>query len=320
MALVTAFLAFLAIVLLLTLIVFTACGSGPDASAPVPPNAEAPAAAPAAPDQGAAAGYAETFPFSADSETVVWGAYEEDSLAYTGQLFALHDRMVIRNAHLSMETMDFENTANSIEAVIASYGGFIESSNRWMVTVQDTDFWNAEYTLRVPVEHFDEANGRIMALGHVVSFSTSSEDVTMQFQDMEGRLSIREEEERRILAMIENTDDLADLITLEVRLANLRITMEGYRRSMSEIDHLASFSTISLFLREVTGEDGIMPTWDGFSGRMASAFGSSVSFSLSLIEGFAVLIATIILPLAVLAAPVLIVVLVVKRITKRRVP
>ena len=292
-------------ILFFALIIFAACGGGADgggAAAPAAPAAEAPAS-----DAQWAA-----------QDTGVSELYMAAATDYAQPSLPL-DRMVIRNANLSMEAVDFENTANSIEAVIASYGGFVEHTRRWMVTVHDTDFWNADYTLRVPVQHFDSANRQIMALGHVVSFSTSSEDVTMQFQDMESRLAIRMEEEQRILTMIENTNALEDLIILEARLADLRIVMESYRRSILEIDHLASFSTINLFLREVTGEEGIMPTWDGFSGRMAGAFGSSVNFTLSLIEGFAVLIATIILPLAVLAAPVLIAVFVIKRVTGRRI-
>lgn len=229
------------------------------------------------------------------------------------------DRMVIRNANISLETTDFENTADSVEVIIANYGGFIENSNRWMFTMDGEDFWIADYTLRVPVNYFDTVNRLLMALGRVINFGSSSEDITRQFQDMESRLNIRLEEERRLLAMIENAGSLEDLINLEARLADLRITIESLRRSMTDMDHLAAFSTIHLILHEVSEDGGIIPTWEGFDNRLISAFVSSIAFTASLIEGFAVLIAYIILPLALLAVPVSIVLLVMKRIRSKRI-
>jgi len=284
------------LLILTVLTVISACGSGDrtygGGSVAMAP---APAAAPAAP--------------AVDSADV---GFTMESAAQTNFL----DRMVIRNAHLSMETERFDRTVHEVERIVEIYGGFIESSNHWLSHARDREeaFWFADFTLRVPVDHFDAANRDIKALGLVVSFSTTSEDVTMQFQDLESRLRIREEEERRILTMIENTTDLDELIRLETRLANLRIVMERYQRHKTEIDHLASFSTIHLSLREVESEDATaILQVDSFTNRMTTAFSDSIEFSLALIEGFVVLIAAVILPIAIIAAPILLVLYLRKR-------
>ena len=178
----------------------------------------------------------------------------------------------------------------------------------------------AEYTLRVPVDNFDTVNRLISALGTVLSFSSTSEDVTLRFQDLESRLNIRLEEERRLLAMIENAGELEDLINLEARLADLRITIESIRRSMTDMDHLAAFSTIHLSIREVSEEDTAVPVWYGFNDRLISAFGDSFTFSAMLVEGFFVLIAYLILPVSIIFIPVLIVLLVMKKIKNNKTP
>jgi len=226
------------------------------------------------------------------------------------------DRMVVRNAHIHMETERFDRTIHEIERIVEIYGGFIESSSRQLWHQRDGERWHADYTLRVPVDYFDHANRDIMALASVINFSTSSEDVTMQFQDIESRLNIRREEERRILVMLENTTALDELIRLEGRLSNVRLAMERYRRRMSEIDHLASFSTIHLSLMEVESEGETIIAEDSFFTRMGAAFGGSVEFTLTLLEGAAMLVAVLVLPLGLLALPVLAVVYFVRKTLK----
>ena len=301
----------------LFLMLFAACGSADFDRAAVSVDAPAPAAAPAVDEVWL--------------DDMEWDVAVEEEGAFRLNMYGaaaysmaeiqadvLANRRVIRNSSISMETDDFINTSETVEIIIASYGGFIENSNRWMFTVNDEDFWMAEYTLRVPVDNFDTVNRLISALGTVTHFSSTSEDVTLRFQDLESRLNIRLEEERRLLAMIENAEELEDLINLEARLADLRITIESLRRSMTDMDHLAAFSTIHLHLREVSEEGGILPVWHGFNDRLISAFGDSFIFSVAMIEGFLVFIAYIILPALLIFIPVLIVLLVMRKIKNNK--
>ena len=243
--------------------------------------------------------------------------WSDDAAANHLRHTAILDRMIIRNAFISMETERFEWAVFEIERIVDVYGGFIESSGRHTIWTPEGEFWRADYTLRVPVDHFDLANRDIMALAAVINFSTSSEDVTMHFQDLDSRLRIREEEERRILSMIENATELEDLIRLESRLSNVRLTLERYRRRMAEIDHLASFATIHLSLTEVESEDAVAAlTADTFFTRISDAFGGSLEISLIILEGLVMFIAVIILPLTILAVPVLLGFFVIRRMLR----
>jgi len=235
------------------------------------------------------------------------------------QINMMLERMVVRNASLTIETTQFQYVVHEVDRIVARHGGFIESSNQWLSrrARSDEDFWNANYILRIPVDNFDAANRDLQALGYLIDFSTFSEDVTMQFADMESRLQIRLEEERRILEMIDSTDDLTDLIRLEARLADLLIAIDLHRRNMTELDMLASFSTINLFVSEVE-EEGIVPVYlDGFGGRIAEAFAGSVEVSVLLLEGFAILLASVILPLAIMGLIVFGIFLLVRRAVRR---
>ena len=235
------------------------------------------------------------------------------------------DRMIVRSASITTETSEFSRTVNEVERIVAIYGGFIENSSQWLARMHTRtgieEFWQASYTLRVPVDYFDMVNRDLMALGNPVDFFTSSDDVTMQFADMESRLRIRQEEERRILAMIEVTTELEELIRLETRLADLRIVLDGHQRRMTELDHLASFSTIHLSIIEVMEDDYtvIAPYVDSFGDRIAEAFGASLEFSIVLLEGFAIFVAAVILPLSVIGLLVFVVIIIVRKALRPKV-
>jgi hypothetical protein len=220
----------------------------------------------------------------------------------------IDERMVIRTSEISLEVSDFNGTVVSIEEIINSYGGFVENANQWQFSGNvNRLLWQGNFTLRVPVAHFDTVNGLITELGHVNNFSAWSEDITLQFTDMQSRLAVREEEERRILSVMENTDDLEILIELEARLANTRIVLERYRRRMIELDHLASFSTITVWLREASENEYVFSIFDGFTGRIASAFSNSVSLGFMFLEGIGVVIAALAVPVSLMAVFALIV-------------
>ena len=231
------------------------------------------------------------------------------------------ERMVIRNSDISVDTLYFEETVWELEGIVAAHGGFIESSAQRLAARRDFDeaFWYADFVIRVPVARFDETNREITALGQVTRFTTSSEDVTMLFQNLGSRLNIREEEERRVRMRLDNATSTEDIIALERELMELRLVIDGYRRHMTEIDQLASFSTIRVSLREVIElieqeeeEEydpyyGIDPYYDepdtGFFARISGAFRSSVDFSLYVLELFVVFLAAVVIPVALLALP-----------------
>jgi len=244
-------------------------------------------------------------------------------LADTPQGLALAGRMVIRNANISIDTLYFDDTLADVERIAGFHGGFIEMANTRMDVrrvrgVPSGLYWYGNFTLRVPVARFDQVNRELSAIAQVTHFTTASEDVTQLFADMQGRLRIREEEERRLQAMRDLATSLTDILRLEQELTTLRLHIDHYRRRMTEIDELASFSTIHVALREVTEaiepeeeEAAYIPYVEeieeepGFGGRISAAFSGSVRISLLVLEGITIVFAAVIMPLLLLAIPAL---------------
>jgi hypothetical protein len=316
-------LLFLAAVLLL----ITACGGADRSQTDAAPAVEF--AAEAAPD--AAAGVPmeaeQFFGFdTANRATEEWDrADEADFTAWEPPDIpqpAAFMRRVIRNADIAVETLYFEEAVSRLERIIAANGGFVEHSAQWLAGY----LWHSEFTIRVPAARFDETNREITELGHALHFTTTSEDVTMLLLDLESRLNIRLEEERRVEAMRDAATELSDILSLERQLSDLRVVVDNYRRRMTEIDRLAAFSTIRLSLREVLEIEEEEPEYipyyvpldpPGFGTRIASAFSASANFSISLFELISVVVVSLIPPALLLSVPALAVLLIYKKLRAR---
>jgi len=228
-------------------------------------------------------------------------------------------RMIIRSADMGISTYYFEETVTGIEDIAALRGGFIENSRQWMQPAAHDEtvlVWRAEFVLRVPVGLFDQVNRELVALAQVRHFNASSQDVTMEFNNLTSRLQIREEEKRRLEVMLDMATDLTDIIRLESQLTTLQLAVDAYSRRLTEIDQLASFSTIRLTVYETVvipepedeeyeeeEEEEYYPVYiDGFGTRFLAALNASLDFVVMVLTGIAMFFAWVGLPILLVGA------------------
>jgi len=304
------------IVVALLLLLMAACSSGD--FAPELPAAQAPAAVDS--DLGRVRMGVASYSFGggamvdadvmAEALEVLSQEGGDFSYSGTGDISTIQ-RMVIRSADMGIGTYNFDETFAGIEEIMANRGGFIESSNQWLTRgsqrTSDGDehlLWRGEFVLRVPVGLFDTVNRELMALAQVRYFSTASQDVTMEFQDLASRLRIREEEKRRVEAMLEAAENMRDILNLEAQLTTLRLAIDAYSRRLTEIDQLASFSTIAIMVYELVEyeDDYYLAAYDdtdSFGTRIGNAFSASIDFSVLVLTSIVTFLAFAGVPVAV---------------------
>ena len=84
----------------------------------------------------------------------------------------------------------------------------------------------ATLTVRVPESDFDAAVKRFAALGEVQSVSTSSEDVTSQYVDLQARLRHYRAVERRLVRFLAATDNVNQMLAVQDRIDEVQMTIE----------------------------------------------------------------------------------------------
>ena len=168
---------------------------------------------------------------------------------------ALANRKIIRNADLSVQTLAFDTFIEKLNDLVASFGGFIESSSVSGRTLRNsTQLRNAYFTIRVPADQLDAFLNSVSELGNVTSKNTSLRDVTTNYVDSEKHLEALRTEQKALLEILAKAETVEDIITVQDRLAEVRYEIESYESILRTYDDQIDLSTVSLNLCEVEHE------------------------------------------------------------------
>ena len=108
----------------------------------------------------------------------------------------------------------------------------------------------ASLVVRVPEELFETAIKRFSRLGDVQSVSTSSEDVTSQYVDVQARLRHFRAVERRLVGFLQETTTVNQMLAVQDRIDQVQLTIEELTAQLKSLRESTSFSTISVYLSE----------------------------------------------------------------------
>jgi hypothetical protein len=220
-------------------------------------------------------------------------------------------RMIIYNANVSLEVEEATVTHGQLQQIAMRYNGYVVTSNIWNF---DDEFSDGFVSLRVEATYLETVLAQIAELGQVTNQNIYSEDVTMAFIDITGRLQQYRTQEGRLLEIMERADTVYDLITVERELTRLRNQIESLEGQIRFFEQRTALSTITVNFHEPRPRFQ-SPSFgqsisDGF-GRGINALATSTT---NLIIGFF----SIIPALIVLTIVVLIIVLLVRRPKARR--
>ena len=115
------------------------------------------------------------------------------------------------------------------------------------VTLEDP---YASLVVRVPEQLFDAALKRLSKLGEVQSVSTSSEDVTSQYVDLQARLRHFRAVERRLIGFLDETTTINQMLAIQDRIDQVQLTIEELTAQLKSLRETTSYATLSVFLSE----------------------------------------------------------------------
>jgi len=161
------------------------------------------------------------------------------------------ERKLIRNIDISLETENFDEVTGGIVADVEKFGGYIENSNYYLGSYSYENLRSANITVRIPADKADEFLSRSYENTHVTSRNESTEDVSLQYSDLETRLSTLEAERDRLQELIREADDMESIVTLEKRLSEIRYELESIHSSLKNYDNKVDYTTVWFYISEV---------------------------------------------------------------------
>jgi len=193
---------------------------------------EAPAAAPEMQREAVGEG------FSPDKS-----AYSMDNSATT------IERLVIKNATLSIAVDDPLKSMETISKMADAMGGFVVTADMYQQTLSNgAKVPQVSMTIRVPVEQLDEAMGAIKAETDqpVISENVNSQDVTAEYTDLDSKLINLEAAERQLQEIMASANKTEDVLSVYSQLVSVREQIEVIKGQMKYYEQSAALSSISV--------------------------------------------------------------------------
>ena len=173
------------------------------------------------------------------------------------------DRMIIRNATISLIVRDTAKAIETITAAIEGSGGYVASSSVW----RESDVLRGKLTIRVPNTRLGNSLAAIRSAAiRVQSESVSSEEVTQEYVDLASQvrnLEATEEELRQLLATVrERAKKASDILEVHEQLTAIRGQIEQAKGRMRYLEQMTSYATINIDLTpDAVATPAVEPGW-----------------------------------------------------------
>ena len=217
------------------------------------------------------------------------------------------DRSVITTGWLTITVDDPVASASDVADLVDRAGGRIDSRSETPGT--DTQQARATLVVRIPADEFDAVLADLRELGEVDSVQLDTSDVTQQRQDLDARIEALQASVDRLLALLADADDTADLIAIESELTTRQAELDGLTAQRDWLADQVDYSTLTVELLS----EGIAPDAgpDDFWSGLAAGWEALVGFLAGLLVvagvlvpwlGLALVVAAVVTGIVLLAA------------------
>lgn len=247
----------------------------------------------------------------------------EEEMGFEGEVKQRSkNQKLIYRANISIEVAQkLEPLAKSIESFVEDHEGYIENMDQYQIghdPITNRELQNIYIRIRIPHNHYNKALQTIEGMGTVTNKSSSVEDVTLQYSDIESTLKMYKVEQERLIKMLEaETTDVKDMIEIEKRLSEVRIELEKHESARRALESQINYDTIELEITQVRRESDISSK-NNFARKVKSTFAKSIDTVIVVSQSFILAVTYMLVPMVILVTIAGIVYMIFHVIKKRR--
>lgn len=239
----------------------------------------------------------------------------EFDTATANQLPAGQERLIIRTADMSIVAANTEEALARIAEMADSSGGWVVGSN----VFQSSDTSMTGYIeIRVPAEGFQSVLDAIAGLSvEVTNLSTSGQDVTEEFVDLDARLVNLEATAARLRTFLDEARNVEEALAVNVELSRVEGEIESIKGRMQYLEQSSAFSSITV---NVTPDELAQPIevagWQpqGVAKQAVEALISALQVIINAVIWLVIFALPVLL---VIAIPIALVIWIIRRLRRR---
>ena len=231
------------------------------------------------------------------------------------------NRMVVQNVTTNLVVSDAQAALQNIQALASSLGGHVTDSQIW----HEQDRARAKVTLRVPADKLGSALEQLHQLAvRVDNESTTSQDVTEEYTDLNAQLTNLEATEKELRALMtdvrERTQNAEEVLQVYRELTTVRGEIERVKGRMQYLDSLTAMATITAqLIPDALAIPVVEAGWRPAE-TLHSASRALVTTLQGAVEVGIWLVVLVVPTLLALAIPIVLLVLLVRWLARRRRP
>ncbi|WP_068154299.1 DUF4349 domain-containing protein [Rhodococcus phenolicus] len=183
------------------------------------------------------------------------------------------ERKEIVTGQLMLTAADPVAAGRQVVTIVEDSGGRVDS-------VTEQPEISSVLTVRVPADRLEGTVDELRGLGEVTSLTTTRDDVTLQYTDLEARISALQASVDRLRALMASAANTADLIEAENALADRQAELDSLTAQQRYLSDQIDLSTLIV---DISAEprrpddrdsfwDGVVAGWD----HLRSAVGDSI--------------------------------------------
>ncbi len=157
---------------------------------------------------------------------------------------------IIKTVDAYVQTKEYDKYIESLTASVAANGGYIENSDANMGGYGNANRYSV-YKLRIPAEKLDAFMLSAEENGKITSKTETQQNVTLEYVDIESRISAYRTEKETLTNLLEKAASLENVLAIQERLSEVNYQIENFTAQLRVLENRVSYSTVTLHISEV---------------------------------------------------------------------
>jgi hypothetical protein len=181
------------------------------------------------------------------------------------------ERKLVKRANISIRVDNLSAADDSVTAMLKKYDAYAASTN-----IEENSRY---YSLRVPANYYDIFLAETGNMGRLINRYENTEDVTLRYYDLEGRLTTKKELLKTYQAYLGKAKTIEEILSVEARISELQYDIEGTGIQFRNLANRIDYATIDLSLfgpvssapnRGLTFGERVKQLFGGFGGFLTT--------------------------------------------------
>jgi len=150
------------------------------------------------------------------------------------------ERKLVKSADVRIRAENLETADAFVAELMKKYDAYSASTN-----IEEN---SRSYFLRVPAPVYELFLAEMDGMGRLLRRSESTEDVTLRYYDLEGRLATKKELLKTYQSYLGRAKNIEEILSVEARIADLQSDIEGTGVQLRNLANRIDYATINLHL------------------------------------------------------------------------